>query len=253
MLSKNVAKYINSLQIKKFRQQHGQFVVEGAKSVFEVLASDYEVQTVISTPDFLEKNHEFLRAFAVQIEITTADELAKIGSFQTNETCLAVVSTKENVFLCAQGQELVLVLDDIRDPGNLGTILRVADWYGIKKVICSTTTTDLYNPKVIAASKGSFCRVQVYYCDLPAFFEANSCPIYGAVLAGQSVYETVFKQTASYLLLGNEANGVSQVLNQLISHPITIPRAGGAESLNVGIATAVLLDNWHRQMLALDR
>ena len=251
MLSKNVAKYINSLQIKKFRQQHGQFVVEGAKSVFEVLASDYEVQTVVVTPEFLHKNQEFFSSITAQIDTTTADELAKLGSFQTNETCLAVVSTKENRFLCAQGPELVLVLDDIRDPGNLGAILRVADWYGVRKVVCSTSTTDLYNPKVVAASKGSFCRVQVYYCDLLAFFETNSCPIYGAMLAGRSVYETVFTQTASYLLMGNEANGVSQLLSKHISHPITIPGVGGVESLNVGIATAVLLDNWQRQRLHL--
>lgn len=247
MLSKNVAKYINSLQIKKFRQQYGQFVVEGAKSVFEVLASDYKVHTVVTTPDFFDKNQAYLSPFALQIETTTADELAKLGSFQTNQTCLAIVETKKNAFLCAEGQELVLVLDDVRDPGNLGAILRVADWYGIQKVVCSTTTTDLYNPKVIAASKGSFTRVGVYYCDLSVFFESNQHPIYGAVLTGESIYKTVFERQASYLLMGNEANGVSHDLARLITHPTTIPRAGGAESLNVSIATAILLDNWYRQ------
>jgi len=141
-----------------------------------------------------------------------------------------------------------LILDDIRDPGNLGTIIRIADWYGIKKIICSPDTTDVYNPKVIAASKGSFTRVNLFYTPLPEFLaqHAKDRDLLGAFLDGDSIYEHSFSAQGGYVVMGNESNGIGAEVETFITNRITIPRVGEAESLNVGIATAVMLDNLRR-------
>lgn len=178
----------------------------------------------------------------------TVSDLEGLGSFQTNDSCLAVAKCKENVFLKADEGELVLVLDDIRDPGNLGTIIRVADWYGVYKIICSQETTDLYNPKVIAASKGSFCRVQLFYTDLADYLSQHTAGkmVAGAFLGGESLYDFRLPAAGGFVVMGNESNGVGEQVAGLVTSKITIPRIGQAESLNVGIATAVMLDNLRR-------
>jgi RNA methyltransferase, TrmH family len=242
MLSKNQIKYINSLQIKKFRQENAAFVVEGAKSVTELLSADFEIELVAITDEYYKENTSRWDKQPFRVEIATADELSKAGSLQTNDAALAVAKTKPNDFLCANDQEFVVVLDDIRDPGNLGTIIRIADWYGITKVICSATTTDWYNPKVIAASKGSFLRVQGFYTDLEAYFQKiDTKPIYGTFLNGQDVHNVSFG-VGGYVVLGNESNGISKIVESFVNQRITIPRYGQAESLNVAIAAAVVLD-----------
>ncbi|GLU54779.1 TrmH family RNA methyltransferase [Dyadobacter frigoris] len=248
MLSKNCVKYINALKIKKYRQLHEAFIVEGAKSVLELLASEFEVEFILATPDFQQKYSSILSDHKTLVETVTPKELEGLGLFQTNDSCLAVAKTKDNVFLSADMQEYALILDDIRDPGNLGTIIRIADWYGVKKIICSPDTTDFYNPKVIAASKGSFTRVQTYYTNLPEFLSkhAKGRNILGAFLNGDSIYEHKFSADGGYVVMGNESNGVGPEVESFITHRITIPRVGEAESLNVGIATAVMLDNMRR-------
>lgn len=248
MLSKNRIKYINSLKIKKYRQLHEAFIVEGAKSVLELLDSAFEIEFVLSTPDFQQKYASILSDHKTLVETVTAKELEGLGLFQTNDSCLAVAKTKDNVFLSADRQEYALILDDIRDPGNLGTIIRVADWYGIKKIICSADTTDVYNPKVIAASKGSFTRIDLYYTDLPGFLAAHASGrnILGAFLDGGSIYDHPFSAEGGYVVMGNESNGIGAAVEAFVTHRITIPRIGEAESLNVGIATAVMLDNMRR-------
>jgi TrmH family RNA methyltransferase len=250
MLSKNQVKYINSLSIKKYRQQHKSFLVEGAKSVVELLESDFTVELLIATADFQQKYGSILSKYAVTVESVTPDELARLGSFQTNDSCLAIAKTKENQILHIEKGEYALVLDDVRDPGNLGTILRIADWYGINKVVCSENTTDLYNPKVIAASKGSFTRVKTYYTSLEDFFSGCSreTAVLGTFLKGQSIYDLAFDRKGGYIVLGNEANGISSKISSFVTQRVTIPRFGGAESLNVGIAAAVLCDNMRRQL-----
>jgi TrmH family RNA methyltransferase len=250
MLSKNVVKYINSLQLKKYRQEHGSFLVEGAKSVEELLASDFQIEMLAVTEAFYKENTQKLDKQSFRLEIATPDELSRAGTLQTNDTVLAVVRTKPNDFLYAQPQEYALVLDDIRDPGNLGTIIRIADWYGITKIICSLTTTDWYNPKVIAASKGSFTRVRGYYTELDTYLEKvrnteDRTSIYGTFLEGKNIHQTTFADTG-YIVMGNESNGITAAVEAYVNHKITIPRFGGAESLNVGIAAAVVLDNWRR-------
>jgi TrmH family RNA methyltransferase len=248
MLSKNQIKYYKSLQIKKFRQIHQSFTVEGAKSVIELLSSDFEVEMVAVTTEFAAEHSEFLESTGVSIVVASADDLAQIGSYQSNNACVAIAKTKENRFIDVQGKEFVLVLDDIRDPGNLGTILRIADWYGFPKIVCSESTTDFYNPKVIAASMGSFTRVHVYHTDLSAYFDqATQAPVVGTFLDGASVYEFTVPTTGGYLVLGNEANGIGEVAAARVDNRLSIPRFGAAESLNVGIATAVICDNIRRQ------
>ncbi len=248
MLSKNQIKYYKSLQIKKFRQIHQSFTVEGAKSVTELLTSDFEVELVAVTQEFRSAHSSILEATDVQIVTATANDLAQIGSYQSNNACVAIAKTKENVFIDAAGKEFVIVLDDIRDPGNLGTIIRIADWYGFNKIVCSETTTDFYNPKVIAASMGSFTRIRIYYSNLTDYFEkASPAPITGTFLDGTSLYDYSFSASGGYLVLGNEANGISDEVAALVTGRVSIPRFGGAESLNAGIAAAVICDNIRRQ------
>lgn len=251
MLSKNRIKYINSLKIKKYRQLHEAFIVEGAKSVLELLDSDFRTEFVLVTQEFQQKYSSILSRHNVTLETVTIQELEGLGSFQTNDSCLAVAKTKENQFLSPIHSEYILVLDDVRDPGNLGTIIRIADWYGITKIVCSRDTTDVYNPKVIAAAKGSFTRVQTFYTDLTTYFEKITVDcqrIVGAFLGGDSLYEFQFPKEGGIIVMGNESNGIGDAVASFVTDKITIPRFGEAESLNVGIATAVMLDNMKRQL-----
>ncbi|GAB3334957.1 RNA methyltransferase [Larkinella ripae] len=246
MLSKSLSKYIQSLHQKKYRQEHGAFLVEGSINVRELCASDYQLELVLVTEEFYQQNAPLLNQQQVRLEMVSADELKRVGSLVVNDSALAVAKTKENRFLAADPDEFVLVLDDIRDPGNLGTILRIADWYGIRKLICSQSTADVYNPKVISASKGSFTRVEWYYCHLEAYLSELPDPaVFGAFLEGASVHTQRFG-SSGYLVLGNEANGISPEVERFVNQRITIPKYGGAESLNVGIATAVICDNLRR-------
>jgi RNA methyltransferase, TrmH family len=245
MISRSWNKLIKSLQNKKYRKIHQLFLVEGAKSVQELLESDYQATMLFSTEDFIREHIRLIQKQSLPYQVIAPDELAGLGTFQTNNACLAVVRTKPNVPLQVQTGEYGLVLDDIKDPGNLGTILRIADWYGINKIICSETTADVYNPKVISASMGSFTRVQTYYCNLREYLSAISFPVYGAFLDGQPVHDIPFAATG-LIVMGNESQGIHPELVPFIHQRIHIPRYGGAESLNVGIATAIICDNWRR-------
>ena len=246
MITKNQIKYINSLQQKKFRVEHQSFVVEGAKSVLELLKANFEIELLFVTDDFFREHEAIFQTLSIQPEIVKSEELEKAGSFSSNNAALALVKTKENGELLVDEKEFALILDDIRDPGNLGTIIRVADWYGITKIICSPSTVDFYNPKVINATMGSFTRVSLYYVDLENFIKNQQVNIYGTLLDAENIHHTRFSDSG-YIVIGNEANGISEKVTKLITHKITIPRFGGAESLNAGIATAVVLDNVFRK------
>lgn len=248
MFSKQQQKYVQSLQIKKYRQEHQRFLVEGAKSVVELLNADFEIELLLSTPKFYVENENLLKN--ISVEQISQTELEKQGTLKSNDAAIAVVKMRENKPLFADEKEFVLVLDDIRDPGNLGTILRIADWYGLKKVICSENTVDFYNPKVISASMGSFTRIQSYYSEISEYFKninkKINIEIIGTFLNSENVHHFDFSD-AGYIVLGNESNGISAEVERLITKKITIPRFGEAESLNVGIATAVVLDNLRRR------
>ncbi|MDI9877907.1 TrmH family RNA methyltransferase [Flectobacillus longus] len=245
MLSKNQIKYINALQQKKFRQEYQSFVVEGAKSVVELLSSDFELESLYVTEDFYKETKPLLDKQPLRAEIVGQAELEKAGTFSSNNAALAVAKMKANQELLLNDTEYALVLDEIRDPGNLGTIIRIADWYGIQKIICSEGTVDLYNPKVISSTMGSFTRVSLFYTDLVKYLEGQQKPIYGAFLNSENVHTHNFAPSG-YIIIGNEANGISEAVEKVVTHKITIPRFGGAESLNAGIATAVICDNLRR-------
>ncbi len=245
MISQKWSKLIRSLQQKKYRKTEGLFVVEGEKAVLEVLASSWQVQALFATDDFLQRHAMAAQAAAMQ-QRASADELAAVGSFQTNDAALAVVSLPEWRVLTAAPAGWSLMLDQINDPGNLGTLIRIADWYGISHIICSPDTVDAFNPKVIASAKGSFLRVQLHYQPLLPWLSKQQVPVLGAYLGGDNLHHLAQVPAQGILVLGNEAKGISAELSAFIQQKITIPAFGGAESLNVGIAGAVILDNIRR-------
>jgi len=240
MISKAKIKQLKALQVKKYRKQEQSFVVEGTKSVVELLKSDFSVMWLAGTEQFLEHNAELLLKVTEVCE-ASEKELIAGGSFQTNEGALAIAGMKPNNSLVLNKSEFALMLDDIRDPGNLGTIIRTADWYGITKVIASEETADFYNSKVLSATMGSFCRVNLFYTSLETYLAAMTVPVYGTFLDGADVHEQKF-EGGGLIVIGNESNGISPGIEKLITQKITIPRYGKAESLNAGIATGIILD-----------
>jgi TrmH family RNA methyltransferase len=246
MVSKAKIKYLKSLQVKKYRKQEQSFVVEGAKSVQELLNSNFEVTWVGGTESFLQTHARELASRKIETIEVNEKELEQLGSFQTNETVIAVAKMKRNSSPELK-DEFCLVLDDLRDPGNVGTIIRTADWYGISHIIASEETADFYNPKTISASMGSFCRVNVFYTNLAEFFRQSKLPVFGAFMNGADVHQLDFGKSG-LIVMGNESNGISDEVSQFVQQRITIPRIGGAESLNAGIATGIILDNIFRSI-----
>lgn len=245
MISKNKAKFIKSLQLKKYRKAEGAFVVEGGKSVLELLKSGFQIREVYVTPSFFDANEALLKQYADRLLIATEKELESAGSLKSNNAALAVASLPAEQPPAFDKRDFLLALDDVRDPGNLGTIVRIADWYGIYQLLCSEETTDAFAPKVVQACMGSLTRVKVSYGNLKSLISSSGLPVYGAVLNGKSVHEEHFA-AQGIILMGNESNGISKELLTLVDHPVTIPGLGGAESLNVAVATAVICDNMRR-------
>lgn len=230
------------MQVKKYRKEAQCFVMEGAKSVQELLKSDFKVSLILATAEFLDDNAVLVSNSDAEIWTAKEPELVALGSFQSNTTALAVGRMKHLPALKLPDDEFVLALDDIRDPGNLGSIIRTADWYGITKIVASDQTADFYNPKVISASMGSFCRVDVWYVSLPEFLCGARQKIFGTFLDGADVHQVHFPN-AGVIVIGNEANGISNEVARCVSERITIPRRGGAESLNAAVATGIVLDH----------
>ncbi len=245
MLSNQKAKYIKSLQIKKYRTKHSRFLVEGAKNVQELLRSDFKVELILASDSFTKENQSVLSSLAAEIIAEKPDRISSVGNYKTNDAALAVVEMPEQGPL-AIGNEIIIALDDVRDPGNLGTIIRTADWFGIKTIVASKETADFYNSKVIQASMGSFLRVKVHYEDLDHFFSDHpNLPVAAAVLDGTPV-SAMKAEIPMALLMGNESNGVNLNLMKHVDQRITIPKYGNAESLNVAMSTAIICDNIRR-------
>ncbi|MCO5260799.1 MAG: RNA methyltransferase [Crocinitomicaceae bacterium] len=237
-LSLNKIKQINCLQQKKCRDIQGLFLAEGEKIVSEIIANTPDsIEYIVSTPDYQIDTNKTFHHF-----VCDAATLKKCSSLKTPNKVIAVVKKMQQK---NSNPSFILALDSIQDPGNMGTIMRLADWFGIEKIICSTTTVDIYNPKVIQATMGAFLRVEVDYLDLKDFFSTTKLPIYGALLEGKNVYEQPLKPHG-ILLMGNEGSGISKELVPFITQPITIPKKGGAESLNVSMATSILLSEFFR-------
>jgi RNA methyltransferase, TrmH family len=243
MLSKAKSKFIKSLQIKKYRKQEQCFVVQGAKSVQELIESDFQTLTVVGTVDFLNRLKDLHN---IEVIECTENELKSLGEFQSNDSGLALAKMKQNKPAKVSGEDWALALDDIRDPGNLGTIIRTADWYGIKHIIASEETADFYNAKVISATMGSFTRINIFYTSLEEYLQDFKGRIYGAFLDGRDVHREAF-DGGGIILIGNESRGIAAELDKFVTDRITIPRFGKAESLNAAIATAIICDNIRRR------
>jgi TrmH family RNA methyltransferase len=231
------------LQNKKYRKIEHAFLVEGLKNVSELLRSDFEILRVFCSERVADELHVLTSTLPISLEIVSEKDLSQMGSLENNQTALAVARMKDDSLPeTLLSENLTLLLDNINDPGNLGTIIRMADWYGIKNMICSTDTVDLYNPKVINATKGSFARVNVAYRELsPIIEQYPHANVYAACLEGESIY-TVPKRFPAFLIVGNESNGIRTELLGIASQKVHIPRRGTAESLNVGVATGILID-----------
>ncbi|MCU0660597.1 MAG: RNA methyltransferase [Candidatus Pacebacteria bacterium] len=254
------SKSIKKLQEKKYRTESGLFLVEGEKSVLELLASDFIIRELYVTRDFTQKHSRAIAAGTFERKGTkciTVDktELASFGTLQSNNAALAIVLQKKEskdiptLLPTDSSTECVLALDGVTDPGNLGTIIRIADWFGITTIVASRGSVDFYNPKSIAASMGSFAHIHFSELDLPAFLsqaQKNSIPIIGATLKGKNVHEAVFPHRA-IIVMGSESHGISTENEKLLTEKVMIPRYGKAESLNVAAATAIMLDSIRRK------
>jgi len=251
MLSINKSKFVRSLHNGKFRKQNERFIVQGPKIVDEILNSAFNVETLFATEEWFNSRPPFSRD--IECIKVTEQELKKISTLKTPNSVLAVVCYKDQSHLPDFAAELVVVLDDIRDPGNLGTIIRTADWFGIRTIICSEESTDVYNPKVVQASMGSIIRVNVIYHNLPTLFNSipATTPVYGAVLNGENIYETTLPKSG-LIIIGNESHGLSDEVTPFLTHKLSIPSFSGsgsskAESLNASVATAVILSEFARR------
>ncbi len=242
MLSKAQIKYVNALKIKKYRQQYQAFIAEGPKIARELLRSSIELEGVYALESWIRGHRDSLRAIEAIVTPVSEAELKKISALTTpNEVLVcARIPRPEANHQAVLNREMAVALDNIRDPGNMGTILRTADWFGLEYIFCSPDCADVWNHKVVQASMGSICRAKVFYEPLANLFEAHSdIPVYGAMLAGASIFEQQFGRTGM-LLIGNESAGISPELHPYITHPLTIPGKGGAESLNAAVAAGIL-------------
>ena len=240
MVSKNQIKLITSLQQKKFRLANELFFVEGQKGIQELLQSDFELYHLFETEPL------FSGVSTAKKTMLSGTDLKKISALATPNNCLAVFKIPKSKPMVEKG--LLVALDDIRDPGNLGTIIRLCDWFGVSQIVCSPETVDVYNPKVVQATMGSISRVQVHYIELEAFLTQTKLPVFGTFMDGENIYKESLPKEG-IIVFGNEANGISEKIARLAPHKIAIPRFGAnaqTESLNVATATAIVLSEFCR-------
>lgn len=246
-LSKNKIKYIQSLKDKKNRTEHKTFVAEGAKLIIDLL-SVCKCQFLAATPEFLKANTQIK---AEEIVEASEDELKKATFLKTPPQAIAVFYQFDNILPDIQN-ELSLILDGIQNPGNLGTIVRIADWFGFEHIYCSSDTADIYNPKTVQATMGALARVRVYYLDLTDLLSNHKdLPVYGTFLNGYNIYQEKLA-TKGFIIMGNEGNGIRPELEKIVSHRISIPNypteRETVESLNVAVSTAIICSEFRRRM-----
>lgn len=247
MITKSDVKYIQSLSHKKFREGEGVFIVEGVKMVKELIEEfPFQILHVYALQSWVDKS-SISTSISCPISVVSQGDLERISQLKSANEVLCLVKIPKALSRAIQLSGLTLVLDQIQDPGNLGTIIRTCDWFGIKQIICSTDTVDAYNPKTVQSAKGSLLRVELLYTSLSTFLRSvKDIPVYAAVLDGQSVLEVKFEHPA-VLVIGNEANGISEEVLQFTTHKIAIPKIGRAESLNAAIASAIIISNMQLQ------
>ena len=240
MLSKNQLKFIRSLKKKKFRQTHQLFLAEGIKVVEELIKSPFIVHQLYATESYSNTLN------VLDIQRISDKELGLVSDFSSPNQILGIFEIPKSKDLAKEG--ITVVLDEINDPGNLGTIIRLCDWFGVSQLVCSENTVDCYNQKVVQASMGSLTRVSVNYVDLVSFLTNEKRTIYGTFLKGENIYSSKLEKNA-VIVLGNEANGISNEIEQLVHKKITIPQFGdqqNTESLNVAMSTAIILSEFKR-------
>ena len=240
MVSKNQIKLITSLQLKKYRNEHKLFIAEGVKVVQELLESNFVLEHLFVTEAI------FKEVSISQKTLVTEQDMKRITALSSPSSCLALFKIPNETKTDSKG--LIVALDDIRDPGNLGTIIRLCDWFGVTQLLCSSETVDVYNPKVIQSTMGSIARVKVNYVDLNKFISESPLPVFGTFMDGKNVYKEALPKDG-ILILGNEANGISSILEKSIKNRFAIPRFGAiqqTESLNVATATAIFLSEFRR-------
>jgi RNA methyltransferase, TrmH family len=243
MISKSTAKYIQSLQQKKFRDEHSEFIAEGPKLVSEFLAQDiFELSQVLSTEKGLEILSEKIKnKYAEKIITLKEFEFEKLSALSTPNHLLAVFKKPELKKKPLFKNKITLVLDDVQDPGNLGTIIRNADWFGVENIFCSKATADAYNPKVVQSTMASLGRVNIVYTDVEKMLnELSGIKKYAAVLGGKDL-KTLGKIREGIIIIGNESKGISNAVQKTADEKITIQKFGAAESLNAGVATGIIL------------
>lgn len=244
MITKSDVKYIQSLAHKKFREEEGVFVIEGVKMVRELIQEFPEsIVHLYATQQWAD---EVLQNKTTTFKVSILDEimLGRISQLKTPNQVIAIVKMPKQLAQKNSTSKLVLVLDQIQDPGNLGTIIRTCDWFGVQNIICSLDTVDAYNPKTVQSAKGSLLRVNIQYTDLVTYLVSKKgLPIYAAALDGASIHKIELKEPA-ILIIGNEASGISEKIMAQANQKITIPKIGKAESLNAGIATAIILSHF---------
>lgn len=240
MVSKNQIKTITSLQQKKYRKQHKLFFAEGIKVVQELLNSNFELHQLFTTQEI------FTEVDNAKVELITEVELKKISALATPNVCLALFVMPEEKPVPDNG--LIVALDDVRDPGNLGTIIRLCDWFGISHLVCSEQCVDVFNPKVVQATMGSITRVNVVYTDLEAYLSKTPLPVFGTFMDGKNIYNESLPENG-IIVMGNEANGISKAIENKVGYKIAIPRFGDlqqTESLNVATAASIILSEFRR-------
>lgn len=252
-ISKNKIKFIHSLEQKKGRRQEGLFVAEGFKAVGDLIAAGHKPTLIVATSEWLASHPVPDRCDLCEV---TEEELRKVSFLQHPQQVLATFPIPQSDALPSAeqlGQKLYLALDGVQDPGNLGTIIRIADWFGIDTILCSRETADAFAPKVVQATMGSIARVKVIYTDLLPLLESlpKDVPVYGTLLDGGNIYEAEI-ENRGIIVMGNEGNGITPEVRRLVSHRLLIPSYPAdrptAESLNVAIATSIVCAEFRRQL-----
>lgn len=245
MLTKSKIKFLLSLQQKKYRQLNNRFIVDGDKTVRELFNSPLKVETLYAEPWWLWKN-KHVYSDNVEIVEVNEKEIRQISTLEAPTGVLAVafIPTDEKPKL--ERGKITLALDEISDPGNFGTIIRIAEWFGVETIFCSEHCVDAYNPKVVSSAKGSLFRMKLFYGSLKQLFEKSKAPVFGTVLNGSNIYEADLPQEG-IVLIGNEAHGVSNELLPFLKLKLSIPGSGNTESLNAGVAAGIVLSEFYRR------
>jgi len=251
MLSNNQVKYLHSLRLGKFRDLNRAFIAEGVKLIEDLLNSHYNIHVIYGTPAWIEMHQRLIASQEYVIQEVSEEELKKISSLVTPNEVLAVIGYPESKLPSPDTYgNIILLLDRIQDPGNLGTIIRTADWFGIRHIFCSTDTVDVFNAKVVQATMGSICRVDLHYGDLREFLASlpDNWKKYGTTSDGDNIYKTDLEFPAA-ILIGNESRGISEEYFPVLTRKVGIPSGSkGAESLNASVAAGIICSEFCRRL-----